>query len=372
MNCFVCKNKIELGQMLKCTGCKNGFHYSCLNITSAYYLEKQSQLKSNYKCDSCANITQRVRVTDDTPVRGMSTRSGLEKQESKTSSDNKVSMEGIMLAVQNAIQNNMSSFEEMIESIVATNIKALETKLICEFKTTVSKLELENTQLRQDLDIASRKCVSLEETIKALKVERRNIVQQQETQSRTNISATVSASRASPLAPTAAATTTAPPPRAAAPRAASPRATSPLQPSLAPCDITYASVARNTAETEAYDSWTEVKRKNPIRRGGNSLVMSIKGIERKKYLHVWRLDKATTEDNLLEYIKKLLGNDTEITIQKLKPKTERDYASFKIGVIESDFNKLCNSDVWPLNTEFSEWIFFRRQTPISTYAQTKM
>lgn len=131
-------------------------------------------------------------------------------------------------------------------------------------------------------------------------------------------------------------------------------------------------MARNTAETEAYDSWTEVKRKNPIRRGGNSLVMSIKGIERKKYLHVWRLDKATTEDNLLEYIKKLLGNDTEITIQKLKPKTERDYASFKIGVIESDFNKLCNSDVWPLNTEFSEWIFFRRQTPISTYAQTKM
>ncbi|PZC79692.1 hypothetical protein B5X24_HaOG216092 [Helicoverpa armigera] len=392
MNCFVCNNKVELGQLLKCTKCKVGYHYSCVNITSAQYSDKQSQLKSKYKCDSCLNITQRVRVTDDTPVRGMNTRSSsMEKQQFSQSMENNSNMEGISLVIQKTIQDNMSGFLEMVKEIIATNINALETKLIHEIKTTVSDLVHENSQLRRDLNTASKKCVTLEDEIKVLKSERRNNTHQEVNTSSSEIKLPAKSVPKSQNIPqeiikvvnmnSSPALLSQPFQSAARARAddgnavlvaaaAAPVRPAPLQ--SQPLEATYASVAKSAAGAETYSSWTEVKRKNPIKRGGNSMVVSIKAIERKKYLHVWRLDKATTEENLLEYIKKLIGEDSEITIEKLKPKTERDYASFKIGLIESKFNKLCDSEVWPLNTEFSEWIFFRRPTSNSGQAQANI
>ena len=45
-----------------------------------------------------------------------------------------------------------------------------------------------------------------------------------------------------------------------------------------------------------------------------------------------------------------------------KPKSERDYASFRVGVTLSNFEKLCDPEIWPVNVEYSEWIWFRPNT----------
>lgn len=113
------------------------------------------------------------------------------------------------------------------------------------------------------------------------------------------------------------------------------------------------------------NDWTEVKTKknryvrNEVQKGG-STGMEIQGIEKNKFLHVWRLKKDTTIQNLESHVKKVCGKDISVKIEKLKPKTERDYSSFMIGVPESEYQKLCNPEEWPLNVEFSEWQWFRK------------
>lgn len=70
MNCVACLKLIQGNELLKCTGCKNVYHYQCLNITSAYYTSKISDLKKHWKCHNCTNVTRRVKK-DDTPVRNV-------------------------------------------------------------------------------------------------------------------------------------------------------------------------------------------------------------------------------------------------------------------------------------------------------------
>ncbi|KAG7309567.1 hypothetical protein JYU34_002937 [Plutella xylostella] len=110
-------------------------------------------------------------------------------------------------------------------------------------------------------------------------------------------------------------------------------------------------------------SFTEVK------KGGNTS-SNLKGTERRKYLHVWRLHKTTTEEELTEFVVSVVQN--EVKINKIKTKTERDYASFIIGVPESSYNKLCQSEVWPVNVEFAEWIWFRKERPSNGPSEAKL
>lgn len=97
----------------------------------------------------------------------------------------------------------------------------------------------------------------------------------------------------------------------------------------------------------------------PINKGLNTAGLKIKAVERKKYLHVWRLLKDTTEKDITEYVTEILGENSFLTVTKIQHKTERGYSSFKIGVTEDNFDKLYNPSVWPKDTEYSEWVFFR-------------
>ncbi|KAI8442393.1 hypothetical protein MSG28_005910, partial [Choristoneura fumiferana] len=75
--------------------------------------------------------------------------------------------------------------------------------------------------------------------------------------------------------------------------------------------------------------------------------------ERKKYLHVWRLNKDTTVENMEKFISGVCKEQGEqIKIEKIKHKLERDYASFIIGVPASSYDKLCSSEIWPVNVEY--------------------
>lgn len=375
MNCVVCNNKIERKDLLKCIGCRAGYHYACLNITSVEWSEKQVQLNSKFKCDSCAKMIQRVKITDDTPVRGMNTRSLMaEKEASVQCEEGNNDSKDYLLT-----QNTMSSIMETLKDFITSKIRDMETKLLQEIKTSVTALTLENSKLRQELSVCNKKCISLEDTIKlerhCNKAQGDNICPENKLlQPMTkSIQITPKVSLGNNIAhnnmnPSPQVTQTAQ--RAAVSSAGS-------LPSPAMQLTTYASVASSTAVTPTASdhSWIEVKHKTksqPVRKGENSTILSLKAIERKKYLHVWRLDKTTTEENLLEYSKNILGVDSDIIIEKIKPKSERDYASFKIGVVESNFKKLCDPEVWPLNVEFCEWVFFRRtRSSSTTQAQPK-
>lgn len=99
-----------------------------------------------------------------------------------------------------------------------------------------------------------------------------------------------------------------------------------------------------------------------VRRGMNTDLQAIQATERKKYLHVWRLHPETTVEAVSDHIKNICGSEISIKIDKIQHKTERDYSSFKIGVPERMYENLNKAEVWPLNAEFNEWIFFRRST----------
>lgn len=121
------------------------------------------------------------------------------------------------------------------------------------------------------------------------------------------------------------------------------------------------------------NEWTTVRKKRGsfqsknVKKGNNMDLKDIQATEKKRHLHVWRLNKETTIEKLISHVKGVCGLDANVKIEKIKHKTERDYASFIVTVSESMYEKLCQSEVWLVNTEFCEWIWFRK----TTYKPTK-
>lgn len=106
------------------------------------------------------------------------------------------------------------------------------------------------------------------------------------------------------------------------------------------------------------------KRKLPtknVQRGENES-SNLEAIERKKHLHIWRLQPNTTEEQIKKHVENLCGSETKVKVEKIIHKTERDYASFIVGVPERIFEKISHPKSWPRNVEFSEWIWFRRNS----------
>lgn len=73
---------------------------------------------------------------------------------------------------------------------------------------------------------------------------------------------------------------------------------------------------------------------------------------------MWSLHPETLESDISEHVS-IICDTTDVKVEKIIPKTKRDYSSFFIGVPESLYSKLCNAEVWPINTRFSEWRWFR-------------
>lgn len=114
--------------------------------------------------------------------------------------------------------------------------------------------------------------------------------------------------------------------------------------------------------------WTIVRnrrvnqRLKEVRVGTNVELKAIKAMERNKHLHVWRLHPDTTLEAVTDHVRNICGPEVYVKVNKINHKTERDYSSFIVGVPEKWYDKLNVADVWPINTEFNEWIWFRRST----------
>lgn len=68
MICAACKQQIGRGELLACYSCRTIFHYRCLNMTTAYYMENKQMLMTSWPCPSCDRITRRNK-SDETPTR---------------------------------------------------------------------------------------------------------------------------------------------------------------------------------------------------------------------------------------------------------------------------------------------------------------
>lgn len=118
--------------------------------------------------------------------------------------------------------------------------------------------------------------------------------------------------------------------------------------------------------------WTTVAKKKNNRPpknvavGTNKELKAIQATERKKHLHVWRLHPETTIEAIADHVKSVCGPGVQIKVNKIIHKTKRDYSSFKIEVPENCFQELNQPEIWPINTEFNEWIWFRNSTKTGT------
>lgn len=103
------------------------------------------------------------------------------------------------------------------------------------------------------------------------------------------------------------------------------------------------------------------KRKQKIMKGENT-TLGIQAMERKKHLHVWRLQPETTSEQMESHVRSICGTGVCVEIQKINHKTDRGYSSFIVGVPERLFDTISQSNVWPRDAEFGEWIWFRRSS----------
>lgn len=125
-------------------------------------------------------------------------------------------------------------------------------------------------------------------------------------------------------------------------------------------------VVEDKSASVASEKWTVVdyQRKankvqlNAVQKGENAQISTFQAIKKKKFLHVWSLHPDTAEKAIIEHVAMTCGS-TDVKIEKIIPKTKRDYSSFMVGVPESEFGKINNTECWPLNAKFNEWVWFR-------------
>ncbi|KPJ05485.1 hypothetical protein RR46_00145 [Papilio xuthus] len=124
----------------------------------------------------------------------------------------------------------------------------------------------------------------------------------------------------------------------------------------------------NNNQSPIVSEWQTVSKKTSsnnlqtkiVQRGGNSVMSSILAVEKKKFLHIWSLHPDTTSEAITEHVETVCGSK-DIKVEKIIPRTKRDYASFKVGVPESLYGKINCCDCWPVNAKFNEWVWFRNQ-----------
>lgn len=68
MLCSACNKNVKNGELLKCSACSSTYHYLCANVTSAQYREGHD-LKLNWRCTPCSNVTCRRNSTDEAAKR---------------------------------------------------------------------------------------------------------------------------------------------------------------------------------------------------------------------------------------------------------------------------------------------------------------
>ncbi|CAG9761244.1 unnamed protein product [Ceutorhynchus assimilis] len=97
--------------------------------------------------------------------------------------------------------------------------------------------------------------------------------------------------------------------------------------------------------------WQNVtyKRRKPRVLVGNKddTELNIRAVPKSVDLHVYRLHPDTTSMQITNLLKSLFP---EVKTEKIESKNSNIYASFKVTILQKNFNKAMDATVWPVNT----------------------
>jgi hypothetical protein len=346
--------------------CKKLYHLKCLTITENSFESFTQEFKDNWHCPECKrNIPKRG--NSDTPVRGhaminqtftpsgfVNTQRGTRCRTNELEDDEGMKILAELREFRLEMRTKMKEQTEQYESLKS---KFISTESELQKLRNILKVVQEKVNKVDTLEITVNELKQVNERLEArLKQELKGEEQQRSSEAiKTFANVTKCSVKQAKLDDNSASIP-------ASQDGAMKTAELPIQ-----------STERNNEHKDKLDSqgkekdgkWTTVMKKNrypnkEVRRGDNIINSEIQGTERKKFLHVWRLKKETTQENIEKHVRNICGQEVALKVDKIKHKTERDYASFIIGVPESQYEVLCQTDKWPLNIEFCEWVWFRK------------
>lgn len=176
MLCEICCRAVQLGDQLGCIACKKMYHYSCLNLTSAWYRENKAKIRTSWKCTSCSNVTSRAHRplnSDDTPVRGVALRdvdmSICDEPSPDLDAKSTVSFDAMYVKLESLLSTKLDNFaKELHESVKNLKVEFTKTTdflgeqikdldgVVRAVSDRVLHLEQENERLRSELGAVTR------------------------------------------------------------------------------------------------------------------------------------------------------------------------------------------------------------------------
>lgn len=372
--CNGCDSVIYDISYMECSqeNCKKLYHLKCLAITEKTFELFTQEYKSDWRCPECVRDIPK-RGNSDTPVRGLATMNQTFTPNAFVSTQRGGSCRNNELQTDD---DEMKILAEIREFRLEMRMKMVkQTEEYESLKNRFMSTESELQKLRSMLEVVQEKANKVD----TLKIEIKELKKENE-QLRLKKGCEYAKPQGSPQAIKSFANVTkhslaqAKLDHNSASRTASQGKA--MEIAVVPMEIQLekknSNEQRDTQESQENkkeksenEKWTTVTRKSryqnsQVRRGDNVGNSDIQGTERKKFLHVWRLKKATTQENMEKHVRNICGKEVDIKVDRIKHKSERDYASFIIGVPESQYDLLCQSDKWPLNIEFCEWVWFRK------------
>ncbi|KAG7312342.1 hypothetical protein JYU34_001829 [Plutella xylostella] len=121
------------------------------------------------------------------------------------------------------------------------------------------------------------------------------------------------------------------------------------------------------------EKWTTVsrrKRKPSIAAiQGSAQNTTIKGVDVHKHLHGCFFKKSTKPEDVIEHLRGIHA-EGQYTAELIASKRDT-YASFKIGIPTSIFDKFTTAEAWPVNISISEWLPFLSKPKDTTSTTTE-
>ncbi|KAJ8951548.1 hypothetical protein NQ318_020421 [Aromia moschata] len=116
------------------------------------------------------------------------------------------------------------------------------------------------------------------------------------------------------------------------------------------------------------DQWRKVlnnKRKRPVIVGNNSTIevngRAIKGVPKTTALHVYRVDPTMNANDLKDLLK---IHFPEVTCEAITSKHPELYSSFKVNILEENYNKAMEASKWPTGAYVQRFLQLRRREDI--------
>lgn len=145
------------------------YHYQCLNMTNAYFVDKKHDLKKYWTCQSCVNVTRRPKK-DDTPVRNViHTSNDLDMPFEKLSTTPKASKhkstndQGCTASTSDTI--SLEQFSYLLESKLDLVRETLVTEMKKEFAIALESLK---TEFSQTVDFLTNELKEVKDKVRSM------------------------------------------------------------------------------------------------------------------------------------------------------------------------------------------------------------